>query len=439
MKKGNATLIWIALIAFTAMAWVGVVKGQAENTEIYNEYLNKAASFEEKGIYIDALENYEKALELNANDYTLTMKIADMYYQLGDYTGFISYCDKAIGIDQENPEPYVKKADYYISKSQYTEAFEVIEKASVKAESEEIEALKVHLSTKCIEKYVSFTTISDWHVQDDVNYVAVEENGKWGMTLKDGTRKIKLMFEYLGAYDTESGVIPCCYDGNYYYVDLKGNKKLIGDETYQYLGSFGCGLAPAQKNNQYGYIDTDFNEKQFVFEYAGAFANNVAAVKKDGKWALVNNKLENITDYVYDDIVLDSNGFCSTFSIIIACQGDKYFFINHEGKTIGKQTFEGASLPASNDSYIAVKIGDKWGFANQEGEVVIEAQYQAAKSFSLGLAPIEIEDRWGYINVDNEIVIETKYFDAGVFSEDGAAPVSSSNYWNFLVLCGYDD
>jgi len=440
MKKKNAALALVALIAFAAIAWMGTVKGHAENFAAYEECLEKAANFEAKGIYIDALDNYEQALELNPKEYTLVLKIADMYYQLGDIEGFLATCDKAIGMNPEDPTPYVNKTNYYMDKTQYTEAIKVLNSAArVIENNEEMDNLRKELSTRCIEKYVSFTTIGDWHVQGETNYVAVEDNGKWGMTLKDGTRKIRLSYEYVGAYDAETGVIPCCYEGAYYYMDLQGNRKLIPDHAYQTLGAFGCGLAPAQRNGKYGYIDVDFNEKNFEYEYAGAFANDVAAVKKNGKWALINSGLELITDFIYDEILVDSNGFCSLYDVIVACRNGKYVFIDHAGNAIGSGYFDGAALPASNDSYIAVKKGEKWGFADQTGSIAIEPQYEGAKSFSMGVAPVEIQDRWGYINTEKELVIETKYFDAGVFSQDGSAAVKNYTVWNFIVLCEYDD
>ncbi len=440
MKKTNATLIFLVLIVFTGIAWVQTFRGQAESAQAYKDFIKKAESFEEKGIYIDALTNYQSALELNEKDYDLVLKIADMYFKLGDVNGFITTCDKAIGMEPYEPTPYVLKATYYISKLQYPEAIKVLKTAqSLIKDNEDINNLKAELSTKCVEKYVSFHSISDWHFQEDINYVAVEENGKWGMTLKDGTRKIRLKFEYLGAYDQESGVIPCCYEGVYYYVDMQGNKKLIGDEIYQYLGSFGCGLAPAQRNNKYGYIDTEFNEQKFEFDYAGAFANQVAAVKKGEKWALIDTELDTITDFEFDAILMDSNGFCATFDTIVARKGDEYLFLDHDGKQIGKNTFDCATLPASNDSYIAVKQGELWGFADQDGKVVIEPQYEEAKSFAMGLAPVKVEGYWGYITTECELVVEPKYEDAGTFSQDGAAPVKNAVVWNFIVLCEYDD
>ena len=129
--------------------------------------------------------------------------------------------------------------------------------------------------------------------------------------------------------------------------------------------------------------------------------------------------------------------YCSMFDRITVRTGDKYFFVDHDGKQIGA-TYDGAAMVAANDGYAAVKVGSQWGFADAKGELVIQPQYENARSFSLGLAPVEENDRWGYINTDGELVVEEKYFDAGVFSPDGAACVKSVAAWSFLVLCEYD-
>ena len=394
MKKGNAKLVLIGLLAFTALAWLGLLKNQIDSSSAYRKYLEQGQRYEEKGIYIDALESYEKALELNSGSYDITMKLADMYYQVGDYKGFLACCDKAIELAPKDPQAYLKKADYYMEKADYSEAMEVVKSAAKVKDNEDIQALSKKLSTTCIEKYSSYETVGDWHVQPDRNYVTVSEEGRYGMAAKDGTRKIKCTYEYLGAYDKDTGVIPCCLEGSYYYIDVKGNKKLVGDNTYQYLGSFGDGLAPAQRDGKYGYIDTEFHEQMFELDYAGAFANGVAAVKKGDKWALINCKLKNITDFTYDEILVDSYGYCSMFDRITVRTGDKYFFVDHDGKQIGA-TYDGAAMVAANDGYAAVKVGSQWGFADAKGELVIQPQYENARSFSLGLAPVEENDRWG--------------------------------------------
>lgn len=440
MKKGNATLIFVTLIGFTALTWYSTINTQIQNAEAYEEYIKTAESLEKKEIYKDALENYRKASELNPKNYDLILKMADVYYKVGDYNGFISSCDKAITLKPEMPEPYVRKAEVYISKLQYDDAIKVINIAlKATGENEEIQKLKDEIATKTIEKYVSFSSIGDWHIQGDVNYVPVEENEKWGMAVKDGSKKIRPQYDYIGVYDETAKVIPCLYEGKYYYIDLGGNKKLVADVEYEFLGSFGNGYAPAQRDGKFGYIDTEFKENKFEYDYAGAFANNVAAVMKDGKWALINSELKEITGFDYDEVLVDSYGFCASYEVIIVRQGEKYFFVNHEGKKIEKNGFDGARLPAANDAYIAVKQGDLWGYANSEGKVELKPAFEDAKSFSMGLAPVKVEDNWGYINSKGELVIKAVYSEAGVFSADGSAPIKTSNRWNFIVLCEYDN
>lgn len=439
MKKRKAGLVFAGLAVFTVASWYMVIQNQTVGEAKYEELLSSAKSFEEKGIYIDALNSYKEVLKLYPDNYEIVMKKADMYYKLGDDYGFINACDEAISIDKTNPKAYIKKAEYYISERQYSEALKIIEQADFLKNDKRIEELRLDLSGKYIEKYGSFTEVNDWHVQGNINYIAVIENGKWGMVSKDGTRQIRSKFDYLGAYDEDTMVIPCCEDGLYYYIDEDGNKKLVGDNEYQELGSFGNGFAPAQRNDIFGYIDTDFNEQHFEFEYAGAFANNLAAVKQNGKWALIDNSFSPITEYDYDEILVDSNGYCSMFEVIIARKADKYILLNHKGEQIGNNEFDGARLTASDDGYIAVKVGDRWGYADTGGNMIIDAKYSDAKSFSLGFAPVKIDDMWGYINTSGELVIEAKYSDAGVFSKDGSAPVKNYDTWNFIVLCGYDD
>ena len=89
MKKGNAKLVLIGLLAFTALAWLGLLKNQIDSSSAYRKYLEQGQRYEEKGIYIDALESYEKALELNSGSYDITMKLADMYYQVGTIRAFL--------------------------------------------------------------------------------------------------------------------------------------------------------------------------------------------------------------------------------------------------------------------------------------------------------------------------------------------------------------
>ena len=50
MKKGNAKLVLIGLLAFTALAWLGLLKNQIDSSSAYRKYLEQGQRYEEKGI-----------------------------------------------------------------------------------------------------------------------------------------------------------------------------------------------------------------------------------------------------------------------------------------------------------------------------------------------------------------------------------------------------
>lgn len=438
MKRSNATLLLVILLVFTVIAWGGLFKNKATDEKNYKNYIEMADRSMEKGIYIDAVDNYTLALNLDSKNYDLAMKLVTAYDSLGDTQGLMSACDKAISIDSKNIQPYEIKINYYISKAQYAKAIKVLNSAEHVSDKDKLSELSVLLHTKFSEKYLGYSQISDWHVQTDLDYVAISENDKWGMSKNDGTKKIKVQYDYMGAYSSDEAVIPCCLNGEYYYIDKDGNKKLVGDKEYQFLGSFGSGYAPAQLNNFYGYINRNFDEFDFKYEYAGAFSNDVAAVKKDGKWALINNKFKNITEFEYDNIKVNDYGYCFEFGYAVAQKNDKYYLLDKNGKTVFKGDFDDMKLPASEDGAVAVKTGDKWGYINNDGSVLIEAAYDDAYSFSLGFAPVKMNDRWAYIDTNNTAITEFKFFEARPFSSTGAAIVKSVANWNIIVLCEYE-
>lgn len=440
MKKTNAALVCIALLALMVLSWFNVIKNKVEGQSAFESNIQQAEKYVQKGIYIDAITCYQEALKVRPNDYDTAIQLARAYEQLGDKNGFLSACDTAAEISPKNPEPYVMKAEYYLNSAKYSDAIKAVKSIPNSLKNEEsVVQLQNTLAHKYVIKYASYSDVADWHEQKSTNYVAVKEDGRWGMATKDGTQKIRLKYDDIGAYDENSGVIPCSEGGMYYYIDSKDNKKLVGDLEYDYLGSFGDGYAPAQRDGVYGYIDTAFHEEHFEFDYAGAFANKVAAVKKNEKWSLIDIKFKQITDYVYDEILVDSYGYCAMQNVIVARKGNAYVFLDTDGKQLSSRSFDGAAMPASRDGYIAVKLNGKWGFANLQGDMVIKEQFEEAKSFSLDLAPVKINGLWGYVDGKGELIGEPEYVDAGVFSSDGSAPVKRTQSWNFLVLCEYDN
>jgi hypothetical protein len=81
-------------------------------------------------------------------------------------------------------------------------------------------------------------------------------------------------------------------------------------------------------------------------------------------------------------------------------------------------------MDISAGGYIAFSNGDKWGFINTEGIVVIEPQYEDAKSFSNGLAAVQVDGKWGYINAENKLVIRNQFVFADYMTQAGSCMIS---------------
>jgi hypothetical protein len=107
------------------------------------------------------------------------------------------------------------------------------------------------------------------------------------------------------------------------------------------------------------------------------------------------------------------------------------------GKQISEMGFENVYPFLDEESYAAVCVDGKWGFIDSSGSVVIEPQYDDAKSFSIGLAAVSVDGMWGYINASGEYRLMPVFTDAKPFSTDGIAAVEENGIWNYIELYAY--
>ena len=63
---------------------------------------------------------------------------------------------------------------------------------------------------------------------------------------------------------------------------------------------------------------------------------------------------------------------------------------------------------------------NKYGYIDKTGKIVIEPQFDAAESFSDGLAAVKINNKWGYIDKNGKIIIKPQFDKVGPFIEDMA-------------------
>ena len=448
MKRKTAVLLAsLFLAAMTAMTWVMIPVSVARENEKISELLSKAENYENRKMYIDSLECYLGVLAVRRNDHGILLKAAELYLRLGDDGSFVTYCGYAADADPGDPKAYVLLLEYYSSRGNVAEALEVLSEAErAGAACSEFVQYRELLKNRCEEIWVSLEDAGDWHLFRGGYAAPAKSDGKWGIISSTGEKILTYDYDWVGAADAESGLIPVRSGDDLYYVDTKGDCRLSTEIRYSYLGPFGNGLAPACRDGIWGYIDREGREHHFEFDYAGAFSNGIAAVEKDGKWALVSDRFSAVTRFEYDGFLLDSGGFAAEAGKAVAEKEGLFYIIGRDGAVVAGG-FDWAALPLSGGEPVAVKIDGQWGFASEKGSVSLFINCVEASSFSQGLAAILTEEGWIYIDEEGKPAQTGSdgksrppvSADSGCrsFSPDGAAFVFDGYAFNIIRLCRY--
>lgn len=426
MKKILVPVIILLLV----LGWGNIIGGNASKHKKYNEYMAKAKALDEKEIYIDALDQYKNALEFTENKFPVEEAILDDYLNLKKYNDF----EKQGSMILENynyPRDITKKiVDYYIDRKQSANALKVVN-AYLERQPKDDDFLELQGKLRGIytEVYFAGASIDEYY---NGFYVFTDDEKK-GLMKSDGSEKIKATYDEISPYGKEPNYAAVCGDGDWYYVDKNGYKKLVPDFKVDSLGVFGNKLAPYKTAESYSYIDEYANKAtELTYDFAGGFANKRAAVKKDGKWAVIKNDFSQVTDFIYDDVLVDDFGFATSQNVYIAKLDGKYHIFDLDGNMIGSEGFDEAKAFMSDDA-TAVKVGDKWGFANKKGEIELMTEYKDAEPFANGFAAVYDGKNWGYINKNATVVIDFEFNEAGCFNSSGVASVRKGT-WKFIKL-----
>ena len=217
-------------------------------------------------------------------------------------------------------------------------------------------------------------------------------------------------------------------NGDWYAIDKSGLDKVIGVAPNAIVG---C------RNGKYSlYTITFVPLIQDEYEDALISSNNLCFVKKKGKWGLINTSGEQIADYIYDEVVLNSHGEAFANGYAVVKDSDGYFIINEDGNELG--TYRYANAKGMEGSLIAVADSNgRWGFTNGAEETVIDYQYEDAYSMSDSVAAVKKDGQWGYISKKNKMVIEAQYEEALPFVK-GEAIVKKMGQYETVTLEYYD-
>jgi hypothetical protein len=114
-------------------------------------------------------------------------------------------------------------------------------------------------------------------------------------------------------------------------------------------------------------------------------------------------------------------------------QDGKYGFIDKTGKIIINPQFNNARSFSEGLASVCIGgngflcQGGNWGFIDKTGKIIINPQFDFAFPFSEGLANVNIGNKYGYIDKTGKIVINPQFDDADDFSEGLASVCKGGN------------
>ena len=249
----------------------------------------------------------------------------------------------------------------------------------------------------------------------------VEKNGKYGVVSEKGAVILPLKYsninsnkngytvklnEKAGLFNSEGKeIIPISY--HWVYTDkIDDNIPIVAELN----------------DNNAGYINTK-NEWVIppTYQYAFAFRQGVARVKKGRNYMYINLKgepvIQDFDNYVIQNYVIEPSDNTYIVGVRKEC---KYMVYDLNGNLL--DTYDGFINNWSGNAIFGVKKGGKWGYIDGYGKVIVPFEYEEVNNFSEGLASVRKDGKWGYINPKNEIVIPIEFTnkEVGFFKNGGA-------------------
>lgn len=429
MNSKRLSLILVLMVLLVA-GWMLSVRALS-GTELKEEqasYVDEADEYSEKGLYVRSIPLYEKAIKIDTElTPEIEEKLLDDYLKYGDLNSYAKLVEKRDRLGRADDEEYIIAAGYYLEHSGRIRGMELLEAGLERLNSEKLEDFYEENRYQVSLRTTNFSSIETTHYND---VMPSFDGEKWGYIDNSGRSIITPKYDEVTRFDYESSFAVVKEDDTYYVITSDGDRYGVDD------GENGNELTDViamshkhvigKRDGYYTYLDHDFNTLSQNHMYDDVIPNScgVAVTKKDDKWRIIEDGGAAVTEYIFEDVAINSYGVAFAGDVAMVKEDGKWHMIDLTGNPVNSITFSGAKAPESDSaSYTAVSNdAGVWGFADNEGNLVIDYQYSDAYSFSNGVAAVRIGTKWGYISQRNELVIDTAYSEAYPF-HDGIAVV----------------
>ncbi len=235
------------------------------------------------------------------------------------------------------------------------------------------------------------------------NLAAVFIKNKWGVINKDGEYLIEATYDRLTSIEKDLFIAE--KDGKKGIINSKGNilLELAFDNVYK----SGDGLYRVKLNDEFYFLDNNFQKKSKNYKYATNFKDNRALVKENGLYTLLDKHFQVITELEMDNLYyLEEEMWAYS-------RNGKIGLMDHNGSLLTSPKFDQVNKFKGGNAVFADK--DMWGYVNKLGMKLVPAKFPLNWDYHDGLARVIVNRGIGYLDEKYRLVISTPYFEARDF------------------------
>ncbi len=420
-------------------------------TNEYETYIKQAEQEEEKGLYINAINYYQSALEVYDKDIKIKYQIVKDYKDMGNTN---SWLEAILSFIENYPkedknkfliEAYKEVLDYYYTQQDYDGLVPVLlelrggllaesdEELNKKIEKYYDEVASVYTVTKC-----GADSISDFY--NGYARMSKNNNKDWYLAAPDGSLYTDKAYEEIYILDNVLGYFLVKEGGVYKVYTSGGYLKEIDQGSITDIRYYNSSYITGKKDGKFRMYNIDFTDAGFGgWDDFYLIAPGIACVTEEGRQGvLVGSKILETSEEKWDKVIYPERGIKENGNQVFTGNEGNYNLINIDTDnleyTVIAKGFEDADAFCTTEP-AAVKKDGKWGFISQSGEMVIEPVYEEAKSFSYGYAPVKISGKWTLIDINGKEVLKAEFADMGSPAENGTVPVSfDGKTWDLISL-----
>lgn len=428
--KGYKALVPLALVVCLLLSYYMLFSTRAETGNQYKAYVEAARGYAEQGVVVDALESYAQAVAIDDN-IDLNVEIGKLYITANDIDSAIEWGEQMVEKFPNDPKAYEFLLTQYRDCNDFNRCFILNKKIE-----------KKEMATEEITRIMNEIKYTFYYGEafDDVGvfsqgYIPVKTEGKWGLATLTGEVTASRKFTSVGPFENDLSPVQA-EDGEFYFIDSTGNKKLILkiEGTIAGLKSHTGSCYSVYNGKTWAFYNDKYEKISGDYTNCSLLANGVAAVEVDGQWTLVNSNFEKISEEKYLAVAQDDKGVVFRNDTIFVNQGKGYYMIDATGAKKNEQLFKDAQA-FLDATYAAVETDKGWTFVNAAGEFVFgDLYFENARSFCNGFAAVQKGGQWGYIDINGNIAIDCQFSGAKDFNSNGCAFVKSDDVWVMLKL-----